>query len=235
MSRVWGLAVRGRRAGAGGRCLLLPGEGARQLRGGQPLCARDSAVAARRRREALGLKRILLWEGKKSHWGLLLRESPAAAVLRSPWKWEESRGAGATLGPSPQVLSLWEGVGSRYRKAQSGGPAVWPAQTTPRRRGSLRECCTPRNSLRVPEALELLHQGPDSGTQREPWLVARTLEGLAGSWAPAAEAAPDDNAGLGELPRSTVSAARELSGEKAHFQVPSPSGHPAFTVSLPPS
>lgn len=183
----------------------------------------------------LGLKRILLWEGKKSHWGLLLRESPAAAVLRSPWNWEESRGAGAALGLSPQVLNLWEGVGSRYRKAQSGGPAVWPAQTAPHRRGSLRERCTPRSSPRVPEALELLRQGPDSGTQHEPWLVARTLEGPAGSWAPAAGAAPDDDAGLRELLRSTVSAAREPLGEKAHFQVPSPSSHPAFTVSLPPS
>lgn len=41
-------------------------------------------------------------------------------------------------------------------------------------------------------------------------------------------------AASGELPASTVSAAREPQGGRARFRVPSPSGHPAFTFPLAP-
>lgn len=81
----------GERAGAGGRCLLLPGRRARQLRGSS-LCALE-ILQWLLGGEARGpwLEEDFAVGGEEVHWGLLLRESPAAAVLRSPWKWEESR------------------------------------------------------------------------------------------------------------------------------------------------
>ena len=46
--------------------------------GVQPLCTRGSAVAAQRRQGALGLKRILLWEGKESHSGAPSEGKPSS-------------------------------------------------------------------------------------------------------------------------------------------------------------
>lgn len=115
--------------------------------GAKPLCARASAVVARRRRWALGLKRILLWEGKKSHAGAPSEENPSSCCPEVTVELAVAGSAGArrpggelrswhcpravTAGVEP--AHLWAGMGSRYRKSRSRGPDVWPAQTMPRR------------------------------------------------------------------------------------------------------
>lgn len=72
-------------------------------------------------------------------------------------------GAGATLGPSPQVLSLWEGVGSRYRKAQSGGPAVLARTDHARRARLLARVLHPAQLPESARGTGAAAPGPDLG------------------------------------------------------------------------